>query len=206
MISKIIKAVVLSSILVVFVEANETIENDKYFLGVSTGLTYTSSDYVTKIGSFTNVTNPDKSGFNLALELGYNYNKSTFSTLSYSYIEVSDAKVHNYLLSYNYRFKDIPYNIYVGAVAGMSYLKLTKSPVANLTITDELGGEFAIGFQTGFEYPIKKDLNFFAQYQYLKAEHKTDIISGSAKAETIRDNFSNLSFGVRWKFNSIIPK
>jgi len=201
MINKIIKTTLISLVLTISLNAKDIKTNDKYFLGTSIGITNISSDYITTTGSFTNVTSPDTSGLNLTLELGYKYNKSTFSTVSYNYIQLSDAKLYNYLISYNKRLQDLPYNMYVGIVTGVSYIKLTKSPVANLAINDALGRKFTLGFQAGLEYPLDNDLIFFTQYQYLKVKHNTFITSGSAKANTIRDNFSNLSFGIRWNFS-----
>ena len=202
MINKIIKIALIGSTLVLSLGATDISKENKYFLGISTGISHISSEYSNLEGSFSNVTKPDRSGLNLALELGYKYDKSTFSTVSYNYIQFSDAKLHNYLVSYNKKLQDMPYNMYVGVVAGISYLDLTKSPVANLPITDGSGGKFAIGFQTGFEYKLSKDLRLFTQYQYLKAKHTTNITSGTARAETTRDNLSNLNFGIRWSFNS----
>jgi len=94
----------------------------------------------------------------------------------------------------------MPYDVYVGVVGGISFIEITKSPIANLDISDAKGRKFALGFQTGFEYPLENNLKFFTQYQYLKAEHKTNIHSKTANAQTMRDNYSNISFGLRWNF------
>ncbi len=200
MIKRILQITILGSSLALPLSANDIQKDNKYFLGVSSGISHLFTEYSNISGSFSNTKEADTSGLNLAIELGYKYDKNTFSTVSYNYIQFSDAKLYNYLVSYNKVLENAPYDMYVGVVTGMSYLELTKSPVSNLPISDGRGGKFAIGFQTGFEHKLSKDLTFVTQYQYLKAKHTTSIASGTASAEIVRDNFSNLNFGVRWSF------
>ncbi|MCK5109985.1 MAG: hypothetical protein KAQ94_00570 [Arcobacteraceae bacterium] len=173
--------------------------SEKYFIGVSAGYSQMKVIQNDKVGSLSLGTQPDEKGLNLNLELGYKYNSNYFSTVSYSLIKYNDIKLHNYLASYNKVFNDIRYKPYLGIVGGISYIELTKSHI-NSQLTDKTGQRFAIGFQTGFEKELYKSFNFFTQYQYIKAKHLTSLESSNAKSELIRDNYSNLSFGIRWGF------
>ena len=177
-------------------------EQSKYFLGVALGFTHLDTSYNKVNGAFSPVNSSDKNGYNFGWEVGYNIDENSFTTLSYNQINLDDAKLYNYLLSYNRRLADLPYNTYVGVLGGISYIETTKSPVANLNNTDAKGKTNILGVQVGSEYKIQKDLNFFAQYQFLKVKHTTNIVSGTAKATVQRDNISNLMFGIRWNFNS----
>ena len=169
-----------------------------YFIGASIGLSKMS---VEKNGNTFVIlsSQPDKSGINYNLELGYQYSKDIFSTVSYSLIRYNDIKLHNYLASYNKVLHDIEYKPYVGLVGGISYIQLTRSHI-NSTLPDTKGRRLAVGFQVGIEKEIEKDLVFFTQYQFLKAKHKTALKSGSNSDEFVRDNYSNLNFGIRKKF------
>ena len=196
------KTVIIFLIMTSWLYSSSTHNNNKYFIGASAGFTYISSDYIQHTGDFSQVTKADSSAYNLAIDLGYNYSKDYFSTFSASYTKFSDAKVYNYLLSINKRFETQYVNLYFGAIGGLSYLELTKSPIPNLPITDSLGQELALGVQAGIEKDLSDDFILFLQYQYLKALHTTSITSGAATAETTRDHFNSISLGIRWRFGN----
>ena len=194
MIKNIIKITIISLALISSLNAKE----DKYFLSVSGGLSIMSVSQNNQVGSIDLGTKPDTKGLNLNFEVGYNYTPNTFATAGISYLKYSDVKLYNYLVSYNKRLKEMPYNTYIGLVGGISNIELTKSLMGGATPSDSSGRELAIGIQIGFEKKLDNDLIFFAQYQFLKAKHTTTLESSPARSELIRDNFSNISFGVRW--------
>lgn len=45
-----------------------------------------------------------------------------------------------------------------------------------------------------------KPRQLFAQYQYLKVKHSTTVESGTARSNIERDNFSKVTFGLRYSF------
>jgi len=177
-------------------------KENKYFLGLSLGLSHISTEYNKVNGVFSSVKSSDTNGFNFGWEAGYYINKNSFSTVSYNQMNLNDVAFYNYLVSYNRILKNIPYNTYIGILAGISYSKVTQSPVANLVAKDTRTKANAIGLQIGASYNIKKDLNIFTQYQYIKAKHTTNIISQTAKANIQRSDLSNLMFGIRWDFET----
>lgn len=191
---------IIISMIVITISLYGDVENKKYFIGLSTGSSKMDVTQNDKIGSISIGTPLDNKGSNFNIELGYRYNLKYFSTISYSLIKYNDIKLHNYLVSYNKVF-DNQYNPYLGLVGGVSYIELTKSHI-NSSLPDEKGRKFAIGVQGGLEINIDKNLDFFFQYQYLKAKHITIVESSPARSEFARDNHSNLSIGIRWIFVS----
>jgi hypothetical protein len=181
----------------------ETTNDNKYFLAVSTGLSQMSVKQNDKVGSFPILSlQPDTQGMNLNVELGYNYTKDTFVTVGLHHQKYNDINLYNYLVSYNKKL-DYKYNPYIGVIAGISYIELTKSHI-NSTLPDKQGRELVYGLQTGLEHKLKKDLTLFTNFQYLKANHKTELLSRPAESEFERDDYTSISFGVRWEFDNII--
>lgn len=189
------RILIISMTLVTFLSAND----DKYFVGVSIGASKLSVSQNDKVGSISLGTQPDTEGVNANIEIGYKHNMEFFSTLSYSQVKYSEVKLHNYLISYNKTFNKSSYKPYIGVVAGISYIELRKSLINGNTI-DKEGKKSVIGVQTGFEKELNDHLVFFSQYQFLKAKHSTSVESNSAKSELIRDNYSNISLGLRLSF------
>ena len=186
-------------ILLSTIYANEnSTQSNKYFVDAAVGITNISLDYNAISGSFSPIESSDKSGYNLAINLGYNYSKNTFSTIGYSYIKLSNIKLSNFLVSYNKRFLNMPYGLYGGLVGGVSYGTILKIPVANLPALDKTTTSYVYGAQLGSEYKLKNNLTFFTQFQYLRADNKINLISGGAKAEIHRDNIYSLMFGFRF--------
>ena len=175
-------------------------KDKKYFLEVSTGLSVMSVSQYDRTGSMT-LKKPDDKGFNLNFAVGYNYSKDTFATVGVYHHKYSDTKFYNYLVTYNKKLKDMPYNAYAGLVGGISYIEITKAQI-NAPILKSKSRKLALGVQVGFEEPLEKDLTLFGQYRYLKAEHTTSLESNPAKSDLIRDDYSTFSIGVRWSFNS----
>jgi len=171
--------------------------NKRYFIGISTGLSKISvNQNKLSAGNITLGTQPDKSGRSINLEIGQRFSKNTFATISYSYIKHSDIKLENYLLSYNYKYSN---DIYVGVVGGISALTITKSLINGIP-TDPKGFSKALGIQVGYEKKINTDITFVTQYQYLKTKHKTTLTASGVRAELVRDNQANITFGIRWAF------
>ncbi len=172
----------------------------KYFVGALLGYTKLDATYNKINGAFYPISKSDESGLNFGWEAGYNIDKNSFTSVSYNQINLDDAKLYNYLISYNRILKDVPYNTYVGILGGISYIEVSSSPVNNLNNEDVKGRTTAIGVQIGATYKITTNINFFTQYQYLKAKHITHLVSHNTTAKVVRDDFNNINFGVRWGF------
>ena len=194
MIKKIIKISLISLALLSSLNASD----HKYFLGLSTGISTMTVDKKDQVGSVSLITQPDDNGASFNLELGFSYNLTTFMTIGVNHQKYNDIKLYNYLISFNKKIKPIP-SLYAGVLLGMSYIELTKEHI-DLPILDKRGKKFAIGAQIGYEKTINNNLIFFTQYQYLKAKHKTLLETTTASSELVRDNYSIISVGIRWKF------
>jgi len=190
---KIIVKLVLIFLLASMVYAS----NNKYFIGVSTGMAYMNVTKTDQTGSLVLTNQPSTKGIGINIETGYEFNKSIFMTGEIEYQKYDDVKLYNYLISLNKRLTSIP--IYLGIVTGMSTIELTKSHI-NLPITDKIGKSFAIGCQIGYEKPINNKFSIFTQYRFLKASHKTILKTQSAQSELVRDDYSTLNIGFRWRY------
>jgi len=171
-------------------------KSGKYFIGVSAGKTQISSTYTEKVGSFSPAPTTDKDGTTLSLSVGYNFNAKSFAIASYNQTKLDDVVFHNYLLSYNRRFINIlSADVYAGVVGGVSVGKFLE-----IDAKDPKTVTAAYGLQVGVEKNINDKVLLFTQYQYLKAKHITLYKSGGAKAEEVKDNFSNINLGIRFSF------
>lgn len=184
-------------LLTTIVSLNASEISSKYFYEVSTGLSHMSVKQNDQIGSIILGESPDKNGYNLNMNLGYNYSDDTFVTIGLNHQAYHEVKLYNYLASYNKRL-DYQYNPYVGIVGGVSYIELTKSPMPSVPIMDELGRRLALGFQMGTEHKLDKKYTLFTQYQYLHAKHKTKLVSNPAVSQLVQNDYSSFSIGVRW--------
>jgi len=173
----------------------------KYFIGLSAGKTQISSKYNEVSGSFSPISCEDEDGLTLSFETGYNIDSKLFVMASYNRTKLDDVTLYNYLVSINKRFISAEtYNIYIGAVGGISYIKVLDIPVANYTKNDDKKRACAYGIQVGVEKDINDNIVFFTQYQYLKAEHTTILRTATTETNVIQDNFNNVNFGVRFKY------
>jgi len=169
----------------------------KYFIGINLGLT-------TLKATQSNLTadkmilkdKPDTSGTSITLEVSEILSKNRFRTISYSYIKHNEVKFQNYLLSYNHRLNN---EIYIGVVGGVSFINITKSLVGGTKFASN-GYKIARGVQIGYEKKIKNNITLVAQYQFLKTGHNTALSSLTDKAQIIRDNHTNITFGIRMPF------
>ncbi len=173
---------------------------DDFFLSLSAGVSSMSVSQNNITGSTVLETKPDDMSFNIEVALGYRFNEDSFSTLSISYIEYDDVTNYNYLGSYNRIFFNTQtLKPYIGVLAGISSLELTKSSV-NGKITDAKNSIFAYGVQIGLEQELSNHFRIFAQFQYLKAEQTTSFNLLSGEFELTRDHYLNLNAGMRYEF------
>lgn len=177
---------------------NNSNKDKKLFIGLSLGFTKLSKNKIDKKGSIVSANPIDDNTLNLNIEIGYNYSKNYFSTLSYTQAFYDDIDTYDYLISFNKRFS-YSYSPYIGILGGVSYIKLTKSHL-NLSIPDKRGRSVALGLQAGIEKNISQYFKLFVNYKYLKVEHKTNLLINTVKSEISRDHFNSLNFGLRYSF------
>lgn len=200
MIKGIVKRLIIT-LLVLTTTLIATEFKNKSFIGASVGVTKVDITYNKINGNFSSVSTLDEKGLNFGFELGEYLDDKTFITLSYNKIKFDNVIFDNYLVSYNkLLLKNKSYNIYVGLLGGVSFIKITSLAVDNLYKIDGRGKSKALGVQVGSEYTVDKNLKLFLQYQYLKSKHTTDLVSQSARANIVRENFSNMMCGIRWIF------
>ena len=169
----------------------------KHFIGMNLGMTTLKATQNNLTADKMILKNkPDTSGTSITLEAGEILSKNRFRTISYSYIKHDEVVFQNYLLSYNYRYNK---NIYAGVVGGVSFIDITKSLVSGKRLYSS-GKKMAYGVQIGYERKIKNNITLVAQYQFLKTGHNTALSSVTNNAELIRDNHSNITFGIRMPF------
>jgi hypothetical protein len=151
-------------------------------------------------GQMTLSIEPETNGENYNIGIGYRHSKNYFSSLGLNYVYYNDARIYNYLYSFNKSF-DILLNPYFGIAVGTSSITITKSQLRDVPIIDESGAKPIYGVQAGFEQFIWENFNLFMQYQYLKSRHITQLTSIGAVSEIERENHQNIMFGVRYNFN-----
>jgi hypothetical protein len=173
-------------------------DHSKFFVGLSLGLSALTSSYEEKNGSFTKVREADESALNYTFELGYFLNKTLFTSLSYNQMNFDDATLYNYSISINKAIEFNYINVYAGLTAGVSFIDISKSPIQALEAIDIKGRSNLYGAQIGVQYDYSKRIKFFTQYQYLKLQHDTNLLSGTSKVIMSRENYSNMDLGVRY--------
>ena len=171
----------------------------RYFVGASLGVAKLGTSYTPMRGSF-DLNPTDTTAASLGAEAGYTLDNEDFMSVEYSRVKLNDATLDNFLLSYNYTLAKPKYDLYVGVVAGISYIDVTKAPAADLDAKDVTGRSFAYGVQAGMEYPLEEDLTLYTQYRYLRLDHTTHLLSALGKADLTRESLQTLSFGVRKAF------
>ena len=186
--------------LVTLLSSSTLIANDK-FVGASLGYsnlhTKQDNDNVTLVKS------DKQDGYNIDLEMGYNYTEKTDFIISYQKIVHDDTYIDNFILSFNYKLSKIQnFTPYVGASAGYSRLHWDAKPINTLNNTDNdyVSGSSLWGIIMGATKPINKNLDLNINYKYQHTNHKTYLESQFETSTLTHNNYYGLNIGVRWKF------
>jgi opacity protein-like surface antigen len=166
-----------------FTNGVNLILDDKLFSFVSVGVSKLDVD--ASLALNTTLINGvlDKSAGVTEIGVGYKHSKRVFSTFSLQGNKLELANLYNLYGSVNYQFSTKKAKPFIGVLAGYSHLKWSTAPHQvqlnkNLTSKSPL-----YGLQVGVEKSIKKNLSLLVKYQYIKHNHKIEIV----------DNTSNIS-------------
>jgi len=189
------KIILLSLLLFVSLNANEK----NFFISQGVGISKHKVIITNKTGNIILDNQPSNTGNSLNLELGYRYSNNYFSTFSYSNLSYTEIEINNVLISFNKRFKVYSFDPYVGILYGTSNLKLKKSLINGSTKQDD-GQSNIYGIQFAIQKKVNTNSYIYLQYKYLKTNHKRVIQKSGDISELSRDNFNNISLGIKYDF------
>ena len=162
--------------------------NSNFFVFAGLG---TSISNITKD---TNVAiNPDTLHYLFDLGVGYNFNKTYFTTLSVQRATNDDEDITDLLLSANYRFKDLYLTPYIGLVAGAGQLEW-KNISTDSTQDDLKSSRYFLGLQAGAAYKLTDNFSLYGQYQYLPVSYMAHTPQGELEYSRLH----NLTLGVKY--------
>jgi opacity protein-like surface antigen len=173
--------------------SSATTSKAKYFIYGGIGTTSATIDNGIASTTLTNDAT-DKSGMVYAFGVGYNYNTNIFTTLEYQQNSFEQVDISNLLVSANYRFNDVAFQPYVGAILGYSNLEWSKAPIATTITKDEKASTVGVGLQLGLDKRLDEKFSIFGQYQYINLGHETKINTEILK----HDSVSNFIMGVKY--------
>ncbi|NOQ30772.1 MAG: SH3 domain-containing protein [Helicobacteraceae bacterium] len=168
------------------------------FVSISAGYSFMSVKQENSTGNLLLSRPTSYEGENITIALGYKHLSGNVGTFSATYVHYNDVNFYNYLISYNKVF-DYDYSPYIGLVGGVSFVELTQSHLGG-SLADSGGSAFAYGVQFGADKKIDDHISIFAQYQFLKAEHTTELQTTSASSKLTRDNQAKINIGLRYFF------
>ena len=142
-----------------------------WFVGAAYGYESHNTSLNTEEGSIGLLFEPEDDGTTLAVEIGYHFNKSLFSTVEYSHFDADDTEIDNLFVTLNYGWPVFDNGLlYVGAVAGGSRLEWQDAPIQTLRTNNE-SDTFLWGGQIGYQHLLSEHWRINARYQYLGAQH-----------------------------------
>jgi len=140
----------------------------------------------------------DKSGRSFEVGLGYKHSDKIFSTLTFQRNQLDIADIDNIYGSVNYQFSPNNFNIFVGGLAGYSRLKWSEPPSTVNFNQDLKSGSFMYGLQFGVEKEINQKVSILLKYQFIKHDHRMEILNNTSDIEHRSEN--NILLGLRYNF------
>jgi opacity protein-like surface antigen len=190
-----IRIVLVSILLLVTLKANE----NNFFISQAVGISKHKVTLVKKSGNIILDQEPTTTGNSLNLELGYIYSNKYFSTISYSNISYTEITIDNISLSINRKYEIYSYEPYIGILYGTIKSKLKKSLI-NGSTKEDIGHSNIYGFQAAIQKKVNTNSYIYLQYKYFKTKYKRIIQEDASVSELSRNNFSNISLGVKYNF------
>jgi len=188
--------IILSTLLLLStLSASET----KFFLAQGIGLSKHKVTVNNKVGNVVLDQKPTSSGKSTNFEFGYTHTKDYFSTFQYSTLSYTEIDIQNIILTFNKKYIFSSFDTYVGVAAGISKTKLNTSLINGVTTT-KTGQSNIYGIQTGIDKALNEGAYIYVQYQFLKTNQKRIIKKSGSISELKRDNYSNVSIGVKFTF------
>jgi len=173
-------------------------------VGVNVGVASIEAKQSNTSGTITLAHQPDESFASAelyALIDGVFEDKSKKITTNYIYSSNSDIQEHNLLLGVNKYYEYKKYNLYAGALAGISRLKWKYNPINNAKDKDFYSTSFTAGVQGGVEYPLSNTLLIGINAKYLYSGHKANLNPSTGVSGDIKHhNLFALNLGVRVSF------
>ena len=189
------KIILLSVLFYLNLNASEK----NFFISQGIGISNHKVTVIKKNGNIILDEQPTSKGNSLNLEIGYKYSNKYFSTISYTNLTYTEVDIDNITISINRKYQVYSFDPYIGLVYGTSKIKLKKSLINGSTKQD--GGNSDIyGVQIAVQKKVNTNSYLYLQYKYLKTNHKRVIQKSTSVSELTRDNFTNLSVGVKYDF------
>lgn len=170
---------------------------EDHFLYLSGGLTNNSIDNKLTEGQFSKGALDDKGSF-LEAGVGYRFSQSIFSTVSFQKEKLDLIDKKNYLFSLNYQLNDTFLTPYLGAIGGYSDLKWNKPPYDLQDNNNFDSSSFVFGAQVGIEHSLTEKTKIFSSYQFIKSDHKMNILYELNTIE--HNNNQNVQVGFKYEF------
>ena len=140
----------------------------------------------------------DNTGSIFEVGLGHRYNKKIFTTFSLQRNKLENANIHNIYGSVNYQLSTKKVKPFIGLLAGHSRLKWSTPP-HQVRINKNLTSKgFMYGVQMGIEKKLQNNLSVFIKYQFIKNDHKIEIVDN--KSNIRHNSEQNLLLGLQYSF------
>ena len=140
----------------------------------------------------------DESGGIGEIGAGYKYSEKIFTTLSLQENKLAIADIHNIYGSVNYQINTKNVKPFIGALVGHSRLKWSTPPhqvQLNRNLTSK---SFMYGVQMGVEKEFHNNLSLFIKYQFIKHDHKLEVVDNTTSIE--HNSEQNLLLGLQYLF------
>lgn len=136
----------------------------------------------------------DNTGVGIDVAIGYKGEYITTSMFMQRF-GLSNIHIMNMGFGASYYLSD---RLYVGALAGESFLTWDKSPVKDTTKEVNQQSSPFLGFELGMDYNMKNDFSLYTKYQFLYLGQSTDI--NDDKSIIQHDIQNNIGFGLKYGF------
>jgi len=140
----------------------------------------------------------DETGKELELGVGYHYSKDYFITLAAQKSMLDILDVNNIYGSINYKLPIKNAQPYIGVLLGYSQLDWSKRPHVMLFNEDLTSDGYMYGLQLGINKEIRKKASLFIKYQFIKYDHKIEILNNTSNIE--HKSGQNVLIGMRYLF------